>query len=161
MFATESAPGLAISGITGGYLLKLIVALGSVLLVFVVLALLTKKFHRYGQSQHRDLSVLSSMSVGTRERLMVVQVGDAQLLLGVTPSRIDNLFVLDTPLHGSGATVAAGKNRADSIDESQEEGQDTQSTSESVKLERGNAEFASTNFKEKLNQYLGKNGPAV
>jgi len=110
VFATESAPGLAISGITGGYLLKLIVALGCVLLVFIVLALLTKKFHRYGQSQNRDLSVISSMSVGTRERLMVVQVGEAQLLLGVTPSRIDNLFVLETPLRngkpGKEAVVA-------------------------------------------------------
>jgi len=104
VFATESAPGLAISGITGGYILKLIVALGSVLVIFFLLALLTKKFHRFGQSKNRDLTVLSTMSLGTRERLMVVKVGEAQLLLGVTPGRIDNLFVLDTPLKD---TVAA------------------------------------------------------
>lgn len=146
MFATESAPGLAISGITGGYLLKLIVALGSVLLVFFLLALLTKKFHRFGQPQHRDLSVVSSMSVGTRERLLVVQVGDAQLLLGVTPSRIDKLFVLETPLPGSARTTAttstdkAIKNSINSADDRQ-------------RLDQSPPEF-----RQKLNQFLGKKG---
>ena len=144
MFATESAPDLAISGITGGYLLKLIVALGSVLLIFVLLALLTKKFHRYGQSQHRDLSVLSSMSVGTRERLMVVQVGDAQLLLGVTPTRIDNLFELETPLKGTGTTSPSGSNAP--------AGNITGSVS--------NAQHTA-DFRQKLNHFIGKSEPSA
>jgi len=153
VFATESAPGLAISGITGGYLLKLIVALGSVLLVFVVLALLTKKFHRYGQSQHRDLSVLSSMSVGTRERLMVVQVGGAQILLGVTPSRIDNLFVLEEPLQGS--LKAQSDNAVAAPVESSAGGHSRSANSESASAN------ASTEFRQKLNQFIGKSGSSA
>lgn len=143
MFATESAPGLAISGITGGYLLKLIVALGSVLLVFVVLAILTKKFHRYGQSQHRDLSILSSMSVGTRERLMVVQVGEAQILLGVTPTRIDNLFVLEEPLES-----ASGR--------SQNKGISTPAEAASIAPGK-----PSSDFRQKLNQFISKSGSSA
>ncbi len=149
MFATESAPGLAISGITGGYLLKLIIALGSVLLVFVVLALLTKKFHRYGQSQHRDLAVLSSMSVGTRERLMVVQVGDAQLLLGVTPSRIDKLFVLETPLQTT-SKARSGSMASNSI-----------SVEPQVDPAPNSAANPSSDFRHKLNQFIGKSGPTT
>ena len=137
MFATESAPGLAITGITGGYLLKLIVALGSVLIIFLLLAFLTKKFHRYGQSHNRNLSVLSTMSVGTRERLMLVQVGEAQLLLGVTPSRIDKLFVLDKPLPGSDQSATD----ASSVDTT--------------------VDSASTDFRQKLNQFIGNKGSAV
>ncbi len=137
MFATESAPGLAITGITGGYLLKLIVALGSVLIIFMLLAFLTKKFHRYGQSHNRNLSVLSTMSVGTRERLMLVQVGEAQLLLGVTPSRIDKLFVLDKPLPGSDQSATD----ASSVDTT--------------------VDSASTDFRQKLNQFIGNKGSAV
>ena len=138
MFATESAPGPAITGITGGYLLKTIVALVCVLVIFVVLALLTKRLHRYGQSQHRDLSVLSSMSVGTRERLMVVQVGEAQLLLGVTPSRIDNLFVLDTPLR-------SGIKKEDPLSD----------------ISLTATDRSAVNFRAKLNQFIGKNGSPV
>lgn len=138
MFATESAPGLAITGITGGYLLKLIVALGSVLLIFLLLAFLTKKFHRYGQSHNRNMSVLSTMSVGTRERLMLVQVGEAQLLLGVTPSRIDKLFVLDKPLPGSDQSVPDASSKIDATVDS-----------------------ASTDFRQKLNQFIGNKGSAV
>jgi flagellar protein FliO/FliZ len=137
VFATESAPGLAITGITGGYLLKLIVALGSVLIIFLLLAFLTKKFHRYGQSHNRNLSVLSTMSVGTRERLMLVQVGEAQLLLGVTPSRIDKLFVLDKPLPGSDQSATD----ASSVDTT--------------------VDSASTDFRQKLNQFIGNKGSAV
>lgn len=143
MFATESAPGLAISGITGGYILKLIVALGSVLVIFFLLALLTKKFHRFGQSQNRDLTVLSTMSLGTRERLMVVKVGEAQLLLGVTPGRIDNLFVLDTPLKD---TVAADNNTERAPDTSTSSDSDDSSTAD---------------FRDKLNQFIGKGRPSV
>jgi len=154
VFATESAPGLAISGITSGYLLKLIVALGSVLLVFIVLALLTKKIHRYGQSQHRDLSVLSTMSVGTRERLMVVQVGEAQLLLGVTASRIDNLFVLETPLQGSHNPVSDSSGSVGSG--SGEPGSKKGSLRQP--LVPGNA---SSDFRRKLNQFLRKNGSSA
>ena len=143
MFATESAPGLAISGITGGYILKLIVALGSVLVIFFLLALLTKKFHRFGQSQNRDLTVLSTTSLGTRERLMVVKVGEAQLLLGVTPGRIDNLFVLDTPLKD---TVAADNNTERAPDTSTSSDSDDSSTAD---------------FRDKLNQFIGKGRPSV
>jgi flagellar protein FliO/FliZ len=143
VFATESAPGLAISGITGGYILKLIVALGSVLVIFFLLALLTKKFHRFGQSQNRDLTVLSTMSLGTRERLMVVKVGEAQLLLGVTPGRIDNLFVLDTPLKD---TVAADNNTERAPDTSTSSDSDDSSTAD---------------FRDKLNQFIGKGRPSV
>jgi len=143
VFATESAPGLAISGITGGYILKLIVALGSVLVIFFLLALLTKKFHRFGQSQNRDLTVLSTTSLGTRERLMVVKVGEAQLLLGVTPGRIDNLFVLDTPLKD---TVAADNNTERAPDTSTSSDSDDSSTAD---------------FRDKLNQFIGKGRPSV
>ena len=155
MFATESAPGLAISGITGGYLLKLIFALGSVLLVFVVLALLTKKFQRYGQSQHGDLSVLSTLSVGTRERLMVVQVGDAQLLLGVTASRIDNLFVLETPLQSA---VKGSYTKADPDSSGAKQANPLpQNTSDSLNRDS----TASRSFNEKLNQFLDKKGSSI
>ncbi|MBO1519181.1 flagellar biosynthetic protein FliO [Oceanisphaera pacifica] len=46
----------------------------------------------------RQLKVVSSLALGQRERLMVVQVGEEQWLLGVTPQQISSLGKLDTPL---------------------------------------------------------------
>lgn len=41
------------------------------------------------------MKVISALSLGMREKLILVQVGEKQLLLGVTPGRIDNLLVLE------------------------------------------------------------------
>jgi len=44
------------------------------------------------------LNVVSVLSLGQRERIVVVQAGEEQLLLGVTSPQITTLHVLETPL---------------------------------------------------------------
>lgn len=44
------------------------------------------------------MKVLSSLPLGTRERLLVVKVGEQQILLGTTPGRISFLCQLDKPI---------------------------------------------------------------
>ena len=44
------------------------------------------------------LEIVASRQVGSRERLAVVQVGDEQLLLGITPNGISHLHTLAEPL---------------------------------------------------------------
>lgn len=46
----------------------------------------------------RQLKVVSSLALGQRERLVVVQVGEEQYLLGVTAQQISGLGKLDIPL---------------------------------------------------------------
>lgn len=70
----------------GATLLALIV----VLAVIVGLAAIVKKFNLKLQG-NADMKVLSAMSLGTKERLMIVEVAGKRLLLGVTPERIDCL----------------------------------------------------------------------
>ena len=48
--------------------------------------------------QNPVLKVVASMPLGTRERLMLVSVGDKQILLGVTATQISNLHVFDYPV---------------------------------------------------------------
>ncbi len=78
---------------------KLAAALLIVLCVFWVFARIMRQVqgHQAGGLQH-GLQVISTLSVGQRERVMVVQVGDEQLVLGVTGTQINTLHVLDTPL---------------------------------------------------------------
>lgn len=42
-----------------------------------------------------NMRVISALSVGTREKIVLVQVGEKQLLLGVAPGSINKILVLE------------------------------------------------------------------
>ena len=70
----------------GATLLALIV----VLAVIIGLAMIAKRFNLRIQS-NADMKVLSAMSLGTKQRLIIVEVAGKKLLLGVTAERIECL----------------------------------------------------------------------
>ena len=45
-----------------------------------------------------NLKILGGISVGQRERIVLVQAGETQLLVGVAPGEIRTLHVLDEPI---------------------------------------------------------------
>jgi flagellar protein FliO/FliZ len=51
-----------------------------------------------------DLRVLGGVAVGSRERVVLIQVGSRKLLLGVTPGRLATLLVMDAPALGQDET---------------------------------------------------------
>ena len=57
------------------------------------------------------IRVLGSLPVGTRERVVLVQVGEQQLLLGVAPGRVNLLHRLDEPLSLEGGGEFADRMR--------------------------------------------------
>lgn len=85
-----------------------IVALLAVLALIVGLAWLLKRLPGAGLRSSDQLRVLSSLSVGQRERLLVVQVGPQQLLLGVTTQGITTLHTLAEPLPEPAPVAAPG-----------------------------------------------------
>lgn len=96
-FAQESAPkvGKHVAGNMDAA--TMILSLLMVLALIVVLALVLKRFQP-GSKSVSGLKVVTSLHLTTRERLVVVQTGDKQLLLGVTAHQITLLDTLDTPL---------------------------------------------------------------
>jgi flagellar protein FliO/FliZ len=76
---------------------SMIVSLLLVLLAIVVAAWLLKKL-QVGGSTVNGLKVVTSLNLGSKERLMVVQVGEKQLLLGITGQQINLLDTLDEPI---------------------------------------------------------------
>ena len=76
---------------------SMIVSLLMVLALIVVSAFVLKRFNivQQGNSQ---LKVISSLSLGAKERIVVIQTGDKQLLLGVTAQQITLLDTLSEPL---------------------------------------------------------------
>lgn len=85
-------------GVDGGYLVQLVAGLGLVLISIVVLAWALKRLQRLPSKMRGALRIVGALSVGPRERLLLVQVGETQLLMGVAPGRISRLLTLSTPV---------------------------------------------------------------
>jgi len=77
---------------------KLAIALIIVLAVFWVFARVMRQLQTGRGGAHRSLKVVGGLSLGQRERVVVVQAGDEQLVLGVTSTQINILHTLSTPL---------------------------------------------------------------
>ncbi|GAA0853619.1 flagellar biosynthetic protein FliO [Aliiglaciecola litoralis] len=68
-----------------------------VIAIVVALALIMRRFN-VTATGNGQLNVVASMVAGTRERVMVIEVGDEQHLIGVTATNINHLAKLETPL---------------------------------------------------------------
>lgn len=87
-------------------------ALSSLLVIGVILVLgwLLRRLRGAAMlGGSRQLKVVSSLALGQRERLVVVQVGEEQWLLGVTAQQISGLGKLEHPLAPEQARNLLGK----------------------------------------------------
>jgi len=90
---------------SGGYLAQLIGGLAFVVIAIVAFGWFMRRFSGTGSAGiPRAIEILSVRSVGTRERLMLVQVGEEQVLIGVSPAGMRTLHQLETPLKLSSAS---------------------------------------------------------
>lgn len=76
---------------TSGYFLQLLSGLGLVLLSIAVLAWLLKRINRLPNRELKELELIASLSVGQRERVVIVRAGATELVLGVAPGSISKL----------------------------------------------------------------------
>jgi flagellar protein FliO/FliZ len=90
--APDAASAPAVSA--AGSLLQVFIGLVAVLLLIAGTAWVAKRFgvNRGGTSSL--LQVISSASVGTRERVVVVEVGESWLVVGVAPGSVNALMTL-------------------------------------------------------------------
>lgn len=79
-------------------LASLIGGLALILVLIYGLSWFVKRFSQGGFLHNPTLKIVSAMPLGTRERLMLVDVGGKQLLLGVTATQINTLHVFDEPV---------------------------------------------------------------
>jgi flagellar protein FliO/FliZ len=104
----EKQAGSALEPISSPYLLKLTGGLLLIVALIFLLAWLTKKFNLNQQSQSGLMRIIAGMSIGTRDRIVLLQVGDEQILLGLTPGRIEKLHTLAQPLEVTGEQAVTG-----------------------------------------------------
>lgn len=113
-FAVQSAevvsPAIGVASTKpGDYLGQILVSLLLVLLIIFVSAWILKRYGRITGSIDGHLRVLGTLGVGQRERILLLQVGEEQLLVGVTTSQISMLHKLEVPIeveHNSGVSIS-------------------------------------------------------
>ena len=83
----------------GGQLLQLLLGLLLVIGLIFLLAWLMRRVQQVGPRGGQVIRVLASQALGPRDRLVLVQVGNEQILLGLSPGRIAPLHVMSEPVH--------------------------------------------------------------
>lgn len=124
---TPASPAANVGGdlVSGSGLGQMTLGLVAVLALIFALAWAVRRFGRVQSLPTGALRVLGGLSVGTRERVVLVKIGNTQLLLGVAPGRVQTLHVLAEPIEfSSPADVGAGaRDFADSLQSALRRGQ--------------------------------------
>jgi flagellar protein FliO/FliZ len=111
--ATETVvPSLTGEPLAGGSLARMGLGLFAVVFLIVAMAWGMRRMGGVPGTSAGALRVLGGLSMGTRERVVLIQVGDTQLLLGVAPGRVETLYVLDEPIAQSDAAKPGMSNFA-------------------------------------------------
>ncbi|MDC0507472.1 flagellar biosynthetic protein FliO [Luminiphilus sp.] len=79
---------------TGDYLVRAIGSFSLVIFLLVIVLLLVKRFTTVSIKTSGYIQVLSSVALGQKERVVLLQVGVEQVLVGVTPGEIRRLHTL-------------------------------------------------------------------
>ncbi|MFT7218576.1 MAG: flagellar protein FliO/FliZ [Candidatus Azotimanducaceae bacterium] len=75
-------------------ILSVAASLAAVLLMVVVLGFFAKRFSgQFGGNQL--IKVLSNLPLGTRERVVLIEVGEKRILVGASPGSVSVLHVFD------------------------------------------------------------------
>ncbi len=107
-FAAPTMPAAAVSSGAAGGLLRVTMALLVVLAAVLGTAWLARRVRAFNAAGNVGLEVLSQLSLGARERAVLVRVGERQLLLGVGSGGVRTLYVLDAVAPGPGPGLPPG-----------------------------------------------------
>lgn len=104
--ATPTLPGTPVVG--GGDILGLLVSMLIVIAVIIVLGWLYSRSRFVGGGSTEAIQIVASRALGTKERLLIVEVADQQLLVGMTASGVQTLHVFDKPVEINNPAAETG-----------------------------------------------------
>lgn len=93
----------------GGQLVQLILGLLLVIGVIFLLAWLLRRVQQIVPRGGQVIKIVATQALGPRDRLVLVQVGSEQVLLGLTPGSITSLHVMAEPVHLPDAEPASAE----------------------------------------------------
>lgn len=96
--AAEQTASMSSAGM-GAQLSKLLLGLLLVIGLIFLLAWLLRRVQQLNPHGAQVIKIISTQALGPRDRLVLVQVGGEQILLGLSSGRITPLHVLAEPVH--------------------------------------------------------------
>jgi flagellar protein FliO/FliZ len=86
--------------------IRVVVTLAGMIALIFLLAYLAKRLQGMSKSgmagafgsQEKMIKTLATVSIGLKEKVSLIQVGEQQLLIGITAQSIQTLLVLEQPL---------------------------------------------------------------
>ena len=82
----------------GGELLGMGISMVIVVAVILLLGWFYSRSRLAGSGHSELINVIATRAMGPKERLMVVEVADQQLLIGITSTSVQTLHVFDSPI---------------------------------------------------------------
>jgi flagellar protein FliO/FliZ len=92
--AVAQAAPQAPAPLSNGQLIQTAGGLLLVLVLIIGLAWAVRRFGRLPSGAKGQLEILGGLSLGARERVVLLKVADTRLLIGVAPGRVQTLHVL-------------------------------------------------------------------
>ena len=91
-----SQPPIVEPVFTGNSIIQVVLSLAFVIVLIYAVAWYIRRLQLTTAGTGQAMQVVSALSVGPRERVVLVQVGEEQLLLGVAPGRVNLLQQFET-----------------------------------------------------------------
>lgn len=88
---------------SGAHLVNVTLGLMFILALIFGISWFVKRFGQGTFSGNPHMRVLATLPLGTRERIVLIDAGGQQLLLGITPTQINTLHVFETPVIANAA----------------------------------------------------------
>lgn len=107
--ASLLAEGMSPLNVAG--LFDVVIGLAFIVFLIFALALLFRKFGNTGVGVGGLIKVVAAMSLGGRDRIALISVGQKQMLLGISPGRIATLHVFEEPFEDIVSTGSAGQSK--------------------------------------------------
>lgn len=96
---TDVGPTLpSTPGIGGGDFLNMGISMLFIVAVIMVLGWLYSRTRFVGSGSNDAINVVATRALGPKERLLIVEVADQQLLVGMTATNVQTLHVFDKPV---------------------------------------------------------------
>lgn len=86
----------AIDPISSAYAGKLMLGLGLIIALIFALAWVMKKMHLTQFSNNQLIRIVSAIPVGQRDRIALIQIGDEQIVVGLSPGHMRKLHTMKT-----------------------------------------------------------------
>ena len=96
------------SPLSASTLAETLLGLGLVIALILALAWLVKRSGKFQSTLNGDIKTLAGLSLGTREKAILLEVDGERILVGVTPHQINTLHVL-----GKSETPAPAEPKSD------------------------------------------------